>query len=299
MTIVLVGPGRAGRAFARSWTSAGGSIVLAARDVASARAFARELERADVLPLGGRPTLAGDIVILAVGDDAIAPLAEKLSRRVACRFAFHFSGARASSELAPLSAGGAKLASFHPLRAFSGSPEDRWDGAFVAVEGEETAARTAMRLCRRIGARPHRISAADKPLYHAAATLAAGGSASLLSCATRLWTEAGLSEDDGRAALAGLAAGAIEAVERFPFDRALTGPVARRDVETVRLHRDALASRADLTELYELLAKEALRRTPGRGREEEILSLFATGEGDIRETGPAAVKNRGDRPRKD
>lgn len=297
MTIVLVGPGRAGRAFARSWTSAGGSILLAARDVASARAFARELERADVLSLSGRPTLAGDVVILAVGDDAIAPLAERLSRRVACRFAFHFSGARAGAELAPLSAGGAKLASIHPLRAFSGSPEDRWDGAFVAVEGEETAARTAMRLCRHIGARPHRLSAADKPLYHAAATLAAGGSASLLSCATRLWTAAGLSEDEGRQALAGLAAGAVDAVEKLTFDRALTGPVARRDVETVRLHRDALGSRPDLAELYELLAKETLRRTAGRGREEEILALFAAGDGFTRRAGSPAAKKTEDPPR--
>ena len=105
MTIVLVGPGRAGRAFARSWTAAGGSIVLAARDVAGARSFARDIERVEVLALDKRRTLAGDVVILAVPDDAIAPLAERLSRRVACRFAFHFSGARAASELAAFSRG--------------------------------------------------------------------------------------------------------------------------------------------------------------------------------------------------
>lgn len=274
LTVVLVGPGRAGRAFARSWTRAGGSIVLVARDAAAARAFAREIPRAKVLALDARLRLAGDAVVLSVPDDAIAALARRLAGRVACRFAFHFSGALGSRELAPLSSGGAKLASMHPLRAFSGSPDDGWDDAFVAVEGEEPAARMAVRLCRHVGARPHRLAAAGKPLYHAAATLAAGGSASLLSFATRLWTKAGLSEEEGKAVLAGLAAGAVDAVARLPFERALTGPVARRDVETVRLHRDALAPWPELARLYELLAKETLRATKGRGREAQIRSVL-------------------------
>jgi predicted short-subunit dehydrogenase-like oxidoreductase (DUF2520 family) len=162
----------------------------------------------------------------------------------------------------------------HPLRAFSGSETDDWSGAFLAIEGEESAAKTATRLCRHVGARPHPLAAANKPLYHAAATLAAGGSGSLLSFATRLWTRAGLSEEEGRAALAGLAAGAVDAVGRLPFDRALTGPVARRDVETVRVHRDALARLPDVSALYALLARETLRRTPGRGREDEIAAIL-------------------------
>jgi predicted short-subunit dehydrogenase-like oxidoreductase (DUF2520 family) len=273
--IVLVGPGRAGRAFARSWTGSGGTIVLVGRQAAATKAFALTIPGAEAVALDDRLPLACDVLILAVPDDVIGSLARRISPRVACRFALHFSGALPSSELAPLSSGGAKLASMHPLRAFSGSGADDWSGAFVAIEGEESAAKTATRLCRHVGARPHPLAAENKPLYHAAATLAAGGSGSLLSLATRLWTRAGLSEEEGRAALAGLAAGAVDAVARLPFDRALTGPVARRDVETVRLHRDALARVPDLGTLYALLARETLRRTPGRGREDEIAVILA------------------------
>ena len=277
-SIVLVGPGRAGRAFARSWTRAGGSIVLVARDAPAARAFAREVSRAEVVALDSRVTFAGDVFILAVPDDAIGPLARRLARRLACRFGFHFSGALGSTELAPLADVGAKLGSLHPLRVFSGSKEDDWNDAFVAVEGDEPAARMAVRLSRHVGARPHRLSAGGKPLYHAAATLAAGGTASLLSFATRLWTRAGLAEEEGKSALAGLAAGAVDAVARLPFEKALTGPVARRDVETVRLHRDALAPWPELARLYGLLARETLRATEGRGREAEIASILANVE---------------------
>jgi predicted short-subunit dehydrogenase-like oxidoreductase (DUF2520 family) len=287
-TILLVGPGRAGRAFARSWTGAGGSIVLVARDPGPARAFAAGLPRAEVRSLDDRRTFSGDVALLSVPDDAIHSLALRLGGRVACRFAFHFSGALASRELAPLSSAGASLGSLHPLRAFSGAATDSWASAFVAVEGEEPAAQIGEQLCRQAGARPRRVAAADKPLYHAAATIAAGGAASLLSFASRLWVAAGLSEEEGRTALAELSAGAVNAVERLPFDRALTGPVARRDVETVRLHRDALTTWPEHAALYALLASETLRRTPGRGHEEEIARILAR---DASGPGPGSRSN--------
>lgn len=289
-SIALVGPGRAGSAFARSWTASGGSIALVARNAGAARALAKDLPRADVLALDDRLRLACDALILSVPDDAIAALARRLAPRVACRFAFHFSGALPSVELAALSSGGTRIASMHPLRAFSGSAEDAWSGAYVAVEGDEAAAKTAIRLCRHVGARPHPLSAANKPLYHAAATLAAGGTGALLSIATRLWTRAGLSEEEGRVALAGLARGAAQAVERLPFDGALTGPVARRDIATIRLHRKALAHSPELLELYAELAREVLTRTPGRGREQEIAGILSEADETAANSGPESDK---------
>lgn len=295
--LVLVGPGRAGRAFARSWTGAGGSIVLAVRDEKGSRELAADLPRTEVRALDARLELEGDVIILSVPDDAIRPLAERLGSRVACRYAFHFSGARSSGELDPLTRVGAKIGSLHPLRAFSGTAAETWASVFVAVEGEESAAALGTKICRHVGAHPHRLSAAGKPLYHAAATLAAGGSASLLSVASRLWAQAGLSEEEGRSALAGLTAGAVAAVGRLPFDQALTGPVARRDVETVRLHRDALRPWPEQAELYALLAKETLRRTGGRGREEEIARILLSEDGSAVGMAPG-IGEHSDIPRK-
>ena len=279
--IVLVGPGRAGRAFARSWSAAGGRIVLAGRDADATRKFAAELS-APALDLAGDGRLEGDVLALSVPDDSISRVATLLSPRGRWRFALHFSGALASDVLAPLHSAGATLASLHPLRAFSGAPDENWKDAFVAVEGEEPASQAAAAICRRVGARPRGIPASGKPLYHAAATLAAGGSAALLSFAARAWANAGLDEEEGRVALAGLASTAVDAVGRFPFEEAMTGPVARRDVATVRLHENALAPRPDLAALYALLARETLARTLGRGGEAEIGAIVGSAEG----TGP-------------
>jgi predicted short-subunit dehydrogenase-like oxidoreductase (DUF2520 family) len=289
-TIVLVGPGRAGRAFARSWTAVGGRLVLVARDPARASLPGRNLPGIDVRDLETGGTLDADVLILAAPDDALAALASGISSRGRWRFAFHFSGAISSSLLAPLAAAsGTSVGSLHPLRAFTGLPQDDWRDAFVAVEGEPPAEDAAEEICRRIGARPHRIPTAGKPLYHLAATLAAGGSASLVSLAARAWSDAGLDEEEGRVALAQLASTAVEAVGRLPFDSALTGPVARRDVATVRLHRAALAGRPELASLYALLAGETLRRTPGRGREQEIAGIL----GISGEEGPPGLEGTG------
>ncbi len=273
-TVVLVGPGRAGRAFARSWTASGGPIIVAARDAARANLPGNFLTGVAARDLDDRGSLDADVLVLAAPDDALAPLAARMSSRGRWRFAFHFSGAVGSRVLAPLATSGAVLGSLHPLRAFTGLREDDWKGAFVAVEGEPAAQDAAEVICRRIGARPHRIPAAGKPLYHLAATLAAGGTASLLSLAVRAWSDAGLDAEEGRVALAGLAATAVEAVGRLPFDEALTGPVARRDVATVRLHSEALAGRPELFALYAVLAAETLSRTQGRGREDEISEIL-------------------------
>lgn len=278
--LVLVGPGRAGRALVRSWLEAGGAAVVLVRDASAIERAAHELAdtaAVEVRPLeDGRP-LDGDVLVLAVPDDSIENLAAAVAGRASCRFAFHLSGALPAGALAPL-APTASLGSLHPLRAFGGTAGESWKDAFVAVEGDDAAVAAGASLCRRMGARPHRLGAAGKSRYHCAATLAAGGVASLVSAAARLWAEAGLDEEEGRIELSRLAVSAAEAAGRLPFDEALTGPVARRDVDTVRLHRDALAGHPDIARLYRQLAAETLRRTPGRGREDAISKILGIGQ---------------------
>ncbi|HEX4440007.1 MAG TPA: DUF2520 domain-containing protein [Thermoanaerobaculia bacterium] len=275
-TLVLAGPGRAGRAFARSWRRAGGRIAgIVTRsdppptDPALAGAAAASWADGSDLP-------ESDVIALAVSDDAIAEAAARLAPRSRARFAYHFSGALSSALLSPFAAGPrrASIASLHPVRPFTGSDHEDWAGAFVAVEGEEDASREGEDILRALGARPYRIAEERKPLYHAAASLAAGGVAAVLSVAVRAWEEAGIPDGVARETLSALAAGAAEAVGRRPFADAFTGAVARRDSGTVRVHTESLSRDADALSLYASLAEEILRRTEGRGREDEIRAIL-------------------------
>lgn len=273
-SVSLVGPGRAGKAFARSWIAAGGNLSeVIARDPSRAADGARDIGGGTPRGLE-EPHSDCDILVLAVPDDAIAPAARALAGRLRCRAAFHFSGALPAAALEPLRGSGAAVGSLHPLRVFTGVSGETWGGAFVAIEGDNDAVGIGENLVRAVGGRPRRIAPEAKPLYHAAATLAAGGTAAVVSLATRAWEQVGIPEEEARPALAGLAARAAEAAASRGFEEAFTGPVARRDIGTVRAHRDALAALPEAARLYALLAAETLRRTPGRGREEDILTLI-------------------------
>jgi predicted short-subunit dehydrogenase-like oxidoreductase (DUF2520 family) len=281
-SVGIVGPGRAAKAFARSWREAGGRIeYVLSRDQAGAEhavAFLKE----------GQPRTAGsgcfacDLLILGVPDDSIGTVAARIAPEVSCRVAFHLSGASAAEEIGILRRSGASVGSLHPLRAFSGEPSENWRGAFVAIEGDEQACSAGEQIVQAFGAAGRRLAAESKALYHAAATLAAGGALALVSRATRVWASIGIPEDEAKAALADLAARAAAAAMHRPFEDAFTGPLARRDLHTVRAHRAALATRPELLRLYDLLARETLERTPGRGKENEILSLLGELDESIR-----------------
>ena len=280
--LALAGAGRASRAFARSWLRAGGRIpFLIVRNPASASGLPAEFAGIPAVPVGEAGSTPAtrdcDVLILAVSDDAIESVGEALASRVSCRVALHLSGALSSGVLAPLARLGAAVGSLHPVRPFTGEVHEDWSGAFVAVEGDPAAAETATAIARAVGARPHALSPDAKPLYHAAASLAAGGTAAVVSVAVEAWIAAGVPADTAREVLSGLAERAVAAASKLPFREAFTGAVARRDVGTVRAHTEALAPHPEAFALYRALAEEILRRTQGRGKEDEIRGILTRG----------------------
>ena len=275
LRLVLVGPGRAGKAFARSWKRAGGRLAaVVGRTPSGAARAGRDLSARGVT--ASRIPERCDLLVVAVPDDRITAVARDLGRRTRCRFAFHLSGALPAALLAPLARRGASVGSLHPLRAFPpdegrrGENASGWEGAFVAIEGDPAAVDAGERIAAALGATGRRIDAASKPLYHAAATLAAGGTMALLSVAVRAAVGAGLAEPEARAALGRLAAEAAAATVSRPFPSAYTGPIARRDARTVRAHRAAALGQPQFLELYRMLAREILETTPRRGGERRV-----------------------------
>lgn len=281
LSVCIAGPGRAAKAFARSWREAGGHIAyILSRDQAGAQRAAALLKEGQPRTAGSGP-FACDLLLLGVSDDSLGTVAAQIAPEVSCRLAFHLSGASPAEEIGILRRCGASVGSLHPLRAFSGEPFENWRGAFVAIEGDERACVAGEQIVRAFGATGRRLAAESKALYHAAATLVAGGALALVSRATRAWASIGIPENEAQAALADLAAHATATAAHRSFEDAFTGPLARRDLHTVRAHRAALASRPELLRLYDLLARETLARTPGRGKEDEILSLMGSDDDSI------------------
>lgn len=209
--VAIVGAGRLGRALAAGLRANGVSVVG---------------------PLGrGEPVGDAPVVLLCVPDAAIGDAARALTGG---RLVGHCAGAESLEPLAPHEG-----FSLHPLLAVTGEGT-RFEGAACAVDATTPRARAvAIALASTLGMRAISVSPVDRPLYHAAASLAANYAVALESAAARLFAEVGVARED----FAPLVRAAVDAwIAQGPA--ALTGPVARGDEATVQRQRAAIAARA-------------------------------------------------------
>jgi predicted short-subunit dehydrogenase-like oxidoreductase (DUF2520 family) len=214
---------------------------------------------------------AAAIVVLAVPDDAIAPLARALARQGgigAGQVVLHLSGLLGQGALEALSATGAALGSLHPLQTLV-EPErapEHLRGAWAAVEGMPRAVAAAEGLARDVGLHPFRLRAEDKPRYHAGAVFASNYVVVMEAIAQDLLRSAGLSDPEAWDALVPLVLGTVDNLRVQPPLAALTGPVARGDAETVTRHLEVLTG--GYRELYRQLGTVALDLARRRGLDE-------------------------------
>ena len=269
LIIGVVGPGRAGTGLALAWARAGHDVRLHGR---RAKPVPAPLTLTVGASAGPPPWLAAvNVIVLAVPDDAIVPLAGALARHRAIKtdqVVLHLSGLLGHTALEALSPSGAALGSLHPLQTLV-EPErapEHLRGAWAAVEGMPQAVAAAERLARDIGLRPFRVRAEDKPRYHAGAVFASNYFVVVEAIAQDLLCSIGLSEADAWAALAPLVAGTLDNLRRQGPPGALTGPVARGDAETVMRHLAVLAG--EDRELYRRLGSVALELARRRGLDE-------------------------------
>ena len=279
----IVGPGRAGLGLALALAQAGVRVlgVHGRREKAVPRGVR--------LSVGGPPPWLGEaeVVLLAVGDDAIAGVVADLARAEFLRagqVVLHLSGALTSEVLAPLERRGVFTGSMHPLMTVSADPARaarHLNGATFALEGGLEAVGAADALVRALGGAPAMIAPEAKAAYHAGAVFASNYLVTALAAAERLLQEAGMTELAAREALLPLARATLEDAADLGPVAALTGPIARGDAATVRRHREALGP--DERRLYDALARATLALAKEKGlapaAEAALLAALAEGPG--------------------
>jgi predicted short-subunit dehydrogenase-like oxidoreductase (DUF2520 family) len=255
----LVGPGRAGTALAVAMATRGWTPIAVAGRVPDAPSV---LRAAELLEAPARDVVVAgvdaDLVLIATPDAAIAEAAAAIAPGLRSgALVVHLSGACTLDELHKLRVArpDVELGSLHPLQSLPSVDVGlaRLPGSWCAVDGPPDVERLAISL----GMRPFRVRDADRVAYHAAATVASNHLVALLGQATRIADAAGVP----RAALLPLVRATLDNVEALGPGGALTGPVARGDVDTVLRHLDALPD--DERSAYRALAEQA-RRLAGR-----------------------------------
>lgn len=242
-TLNIVGAGHVGRVLGRLFTGVFHVQDVLTRSSASAQEATSFMQAGT--PLGDAAALRrADIWMLAVSDDQIAPVCAQLAATGLLQGAvvFHCSGAKSSAELDTARQAGALVASVHPVRSFADPAAVAQDfaGTFCGVEGDQAALAQLAPALAAIGARMVVIDASAKTVYHAAAVFASNYLVTIVDAALRAYQAAGIPPDVARELARPLATETLANVFRLGPEAALSGPIARGDMQTVARQQQAI-----------------------------------------------------------
>lgn len=266
--VFVLGAGRAGRGLARALRASRIEIV----GLHGTKAVAEEGITAGAIPSTVRKAT---IVIVAVRDAQLDAALRELSAAPMDEAAvvLHASGGAEPAALDELRALGRAAGTFHPLVPLA-DPDRAAEvltDAWIGIDGDDAALDAGRRLAARLSAHTMQIPRGEKARYHVAAVFAANFPTVLAALAHRLLRGAGVPEADSWDAVLHLMVASVSNIHaNRPVD-ALTGPIVRGDVDTVRTHLTALREDPEAIAIYRSLSRAAVEMARQGGTDEGLL----------------------------
>jgi predicted short-subunit dehydrogenase-like oxidoreductase (DUF2520 family) len=185
----------------------------------------------------------------------------------------HTSGAHTLDLLDAARSAGAYRAVLHPLQSVPNRQQgvQNLPGSSYRIEADPEAAGVAKELVAALGGnelklpqwRSDRNSAA---LYHAGAVAVSNYFVAAVAFGLQFYKTLGADPREALSAVLPLIRGTLDNIETLGIPRALTGPIDRGDIETVRGHLDAMRQRApELMPLYRALARQTVAVARDKG----------------------------------
>ena len=296
-SVGVIGAGRVGAVLAAKLGAAGHRIVAAAGESDASRDRIAALLPGVTVDKPTAVARAADLLLLTVPDDMLGNVVRVLVDSGAIRegqLVVHTSGRHGLAVLEPAAAVGARPIALHPAMTFTGTALDldRLSGCVFGLTAGEAERPVAESLVADLGGRPSWVPEEMRTLYHAGLAHGANHLVTLVTEAMELLSAAGA--DDPAGTLRPLLTAALDNALELG-DSALTGPIVRGDVNTVRAHLTDIAASAPTTlPSYVALARATLARAVTDGRVLPIRALKirevldeALAEADI-ETGAEA-----------
>jgi len=266
-TVAIIGAGRMGSAVGFLLTRKGYAVsAITARSLASA-------ERAQVFIGSGMVTTdavkaasTADIICITTPDGTIETICDAIARGNGFRpgkLVVHTSGAHSIDLLSAAKQAGAFRAVVHPLQSVASRElgVEHLPGSYFRIEADLEARDAARDIVTALGGIELSMPkwSADKTsqaLYHAGAVAISNYFVALIDYGLLCYETLGAHKQDALQAVLPLIKGTLNNIEAVGIPAALTGPIARGDIETVYDHLMAMRAKApELLELYCVLAK--------------------------------------------
>ncbi len=285
-TIAIIGCGTVGTAVGKLLSRAGYPITgVATRGLDTAGRAAKMIGAERFSDCPWDVSRGAQVVFVTTPDDAIESTCEAVVEHQGFdkhAVVIHCSGALSSAVLSSARRCEARIASLHPLQSFASvdQAEKLVPGSFCAIEGDKTALPVARQLVQDVGGVVMEITPEVKPLYHAAAVAASNYLVTLMDLALKLDRGAGIPSDVSFRALQPLINGTLNNIGAKGIPVALTGPVARGDVDTVTAHLRAIEEHApECLMIYKTLGLYTVdlardKGTCSKQAAEKLIALF-------------------------
>lgn len=267
--IGVVGAGRVGAVLSAAWRAAGHEVVAAAGESTASRTRIEQLLPGVEVAKPTDVARGCDLLLLTVPDDMLHNVVISLVGAGAIRsgqVVVHTSGRHGLAVLAEAEAVGARVIAMHPAMTFTGTAVDldRLRGCVFGVTAGPAERALAESLVADLGGVAMFVPEERRTLYHAGLAHGANHLVTLVSQAMDLLAASGA--EDPAATLRPLLSAALDNALAHG-DAALTGPIVRGDVNTVRAHlAEIAASSPDTLASYVAMARATADRAVMDGR---------------------------------
>ena len=202
-----------------------------------------------------------DYIIIAVPDDNIQCVIDEIQQsglNIKGKTFVHTSGVVGLDVFTRLRQNKIKVGCFHPLMAVTDSSES-FQGITFDICGDKTFVKDIEPIVEDLDAHLIVVDEYQKAKLHLAAVITSNYLVTLMGMSHELFVESDLNQDQLHRALIPLMQSALNNLEMQAPPEALTGPIARGDVETITRHLSLLKDKPELKSAYQKLGSETLR----------------------------------------
>lgn len=244
--ITIVGAGKIAHSLSVSLISKYIIECVINRNLKSARTLAQKLSIKNFSDDLKDIPHSSDLIILSVPDDQIEKTSKKISKQklnFTGKTFIHLSGSETIEALLSLKEKGSSIGSMHIMQTFPSKKNVSIKNCFAAVESDnQKTEKYLFGIAKSVGLKPFRIYSVQKSLYHLSGVFASNFLTGNIYASQKIFNS-GDKKLRTNELLAPIADRTLKNIISDGTIEALSGPVERGDIKTIKNHLEDLKSK--------------------------------------------------------